>query len=65
MARAAALAPDEYEAFETYPINFTLGQIAALADELGIRGDQFWFPPLAKVPHARLSTGLQSVNVAK
>lgn len=44
-AKAAGLPPDEYQAFETYPINFTLGQIAALADELGIRGDQFWFPP--------------------
>lgn len=36
---------DEYEAFETYPINFGLAQIVALADEFGIRGDQFWFPP--------------------
>jgi len=44
-AKAAGLGPDEYEAYEVYPINFTLGQIAALADEFGIRGDQFWFPP--------------------
>lgn len=44
-AEAAGLDSDEYEAHEVYPINFTLGQIAALADEFGIRGDQFWFPP--------------------
>jgi len=44
-ARAAGMPTDEYQAFETYPINFTLAQIAALADEFGIRGDQFWFPP--------------------
>lgn len=44
-AKAAGLGADEYEAHEVYPINFTLGQIAALADEFGIRGDQFWFPP--------------------
>lgn len=44
-AKAAGLDPDEYEAHEVYPINFTLGQVAALAVEFGIRGDQFWFPP--------------------
>ncbi|GEM_PF-6708158 len=44
-AKAAGMPIDEYEAFETYPINFTLAQIASLADEFGIRGDQFWFPP--------------------
>lgn len=44
-AKAAGLDPDEYGAHEVYPINFTLGQVAALADEFGIRGDQFWFPP--------------------
>lgn len=44
-ARAAGLPVDEYQAFETYPVNFTLGQVAMLADEFGIRGDQFWFPP--------------------
>lgn len=44
-ANAAGLGPDEYEAHEVYPINFTLGQVAALAVEFGIRGDQFWFPP--------------------
>lgn len=59
-ARAAGLPADEYEAFETYPINFTLGQIAALADELGIRGDQFWFPP-PKAP--KLAAIRQSTKV--
>lgn len=50
-ARAAGMDDlDEYEAFETYPINFGLAQIVALADEFGIRGDQFWFPPPAKSP---------------
>lgn len=49
-ARAAGMDLDEYEAFETYPINFGLAQIVALADEFGIRGDQFWFPPPAKSP---------------
>jgi transcriptional regulator with XRE-family HTH domain len=44
-ARAAGMPENEYLAFEAYPINFTLGQIAALADELGIRGDQFWWKP--------------------
>lgn len=44
-AKAAGLDLDEYGAFETYPINFTLWQIVALAEEFGIRGDQFWFPP--------------------
>jgi len=44
-AKAAGLDPDEYEAHEVYPINFTLGQVSALAVEFGIRGDQFWFPP--------------------
>jgi len=44
-ARAVGLPADEYQAHETYPINFTLGQVAALADEFGVRGDQFWFPP--------------------
>lgn len=49
-AAAIGFDPDEYEAFETYPINFGLVQIVALADEFGIRGDQFWFPPPAKSP---------------
>jgi transcriptional regulator with XRE-family HTH domain len=44
-ARAAGLNADEYQAFETYPINFTLGQVVALASEFGVRGEQFWFPP--------------------
>jgi transcriptional regulator with XRE-family HTH domain len=44
-ARAAGMDAEGYLAFETYPINFNLGQVAALADEFGIRGDQFWFPP--------------------
>jgi transcriptional regulator with XRE-family HTH domain len=44
-AEAAGLDLDEYGAYETYPINFTLAQIVALADEFGMRGDQFWFPP--------------------
>lgn len=44
-AAAAGLDVNGYQAFETYPINFTLGQILAIADEIGIRGDQFWFPP--------------------
>jgi len=44
-ARAAGLDADEYQAFETYPINFTLGQVVALASEFGVRGEQFWFPP--------------------
>jgi transcriptional regulator with XRE-family HTH domain len=44
-AAAAGMPIDEYQAFEAYPVNFTLGHIVALADELGIRGDQFWFPP--------------------
>ena len=43
-ARAAGLGINEYQAFEAYPINFTLVQFVALADEFGIRGDQFWFP---------------------
>ena len=54
-ARAAGMGLDEYEAFETYPINFGLAQIVALADEFGIRGDQFWFPPPAKVPVAAVT----------
>jgi transcriptional regulator with XRE-family HTH domain len=49
-AKAAGMPIDEYQAFETYPINFGLAQIVALADEFGIRGDQFWFPPPAKSP---------------
>jgi transcriptional regulator with XRE-family HTH domain len=44
-AKAAGLPLDEYQAFETYPINFTLGQLEAVADEIGIQGHQFWFPP--------------------
>jgi hypothetical protein len=44
-AKAAGLPTDEYQAHETYPINFTLGQVAALADLFGVRGDQLWFPP--------------------
>lgn len=44
-AKAAGLGADEYQAHEVYPINFTLGQLVALAEEFGIRGDQFWFPP--------------------
>lgn len=43
-ARAAGMDEDEYQAYEAYPINFTLAQIVALADEFGCRGDQFWFP---------------------
>lgn len=44
-AEAAGMDVDEYQAFEHYPINFGLAQIVALAEEFGIRGDQFWFPP--------------------
>jgi len=44
-AKAAGLPSDEYEAHEAHPINFTLGQVAALAAAIGVRGDQFWFPP--------------------
>lgn len=49
-AKVAGLGIDEYQAHEVYPINFTLGQIGALAEEFGVRGDQFWFPPPAKSP---------------
>ncbi|MBN8968965.1 MAG: helix-turn-helix transcriptional regulator [Rhizobiales bacterium] len=44
-AKVTGMPVNEYSAFETYPINFGLVHIAALADEFGIRGDQFWFPP--------------------
>lgn len=44
-AKAAGLPDDEYQAHETYPINFTLGQVAALAELFGVTGDQLWFPP--------------------
>ncbi len=44
-AKAAGLPSNEYEAHETHPINFTLGQVASLAATIGVRGDQFWFPP--------------------
>ena len=47
-SKAAGMPDDEYGAFEFYPVNFTLAQIVALADEFGIRGDQFWFPPPKK-----------------
>lgn len=49
-AKVAGLGADEYQAHEVYPINFTLGQIGSLANEFGVRGDQFWFPPPAKSP---------------
>lgn len=49
-AKAAGLDEDEYQAHETHPINFTLAQIVALADEFGVRGDQFWFQPPARRP---------------
>jgi transcriptional regulator with XRE-family HTH domain len=61
-ARAAGLPPEEYQAFETYPINFTLGQIVALADELGIRGDQFWFPP-PKAPTQQIAKPASKATV--
>lgn len=44
-ARAAGMDMDQYQAFETYPINFNLQQVVSLADAFGVRGDQFWFPP--------------------
>lgn len=44
-ARAAGLGEDEYEAHEVYPINFNLSQVVSLAETIGVRGDQFWFPP--------------------
>jgi len=47
-ARAAEVDEDEYQAFEAYPINFTLHQIVNLAEAIGVRGDQFWFPPPKK-----------------
>jgi transcriptional regulator with XRE-family HTH domain len=44
-AKAAHMDPDQYQAFETYPINFNLQQVVSLAEVIGVRGDQFWFPP--------------------
>ncbi len=44
-AEAAGLREEEYEAHEVYPINFTLEQVFRLAEAIGVRGDQFWFPP--------------------
>lgn len=44
-AKAASMDVDQYQAFETYPINFNLQQVVSLADAIGVRGDQFWFPP--------------------
>jgi hypothetical protein len=44
-ASAVGLDVDGYLAHETHPINFNLGQVTALAEEFGIRGDQFWFSP--------------------
>lgn len=44
-AKAAGMPEDEYGAFETYPINFTLAQIIALSDAIGVRPDQLFWPP--------------------
>lgn len=60
-AKAAGLPLNEYEAHETHPINFTLGQVAALATAIGVRGDQFWFPP----PKNRPATGAPTAVVRK
>lgn len=51
-AMAAGLSVDEYEAFETHPVNFTLAQLEAIADEIGVAGHQFWFPPPRKKEQA-------------
>jgi len=44
-APAADLPEDEYRAHEAYSINFTLEQVLHLAETIGVRSDQFWFPP--------------------
>lgn len=68
-AKVAGLDPNEYQAHEVYPINFTLGQIGALAAEIGVRGDQFWFPPPVKTPQkstVRISKpGTRSISIPR
>ncbi|BEV44804.1 hypothetical protein [Afipia carboxidovorans] len=64
-ARAAGLGINEYQAFETYPINFSLIQFVALADEFGIRGDQFWFPPPKGKPAPAQAAGAAKKRARK
>lgn len=68
-AKVAGLGIDEYQAYEVYPINFTLGQVGALANEFGVRGDQFWFPPPAKSPSPppaqQQKPGTRRINVGR
>jgi hypothetical protein len=45
VAKAASVSLADYQACETYPANFTIGEISAIAEELQLRPDLFWIPP--------------------
>lgn len=48
LADAAGVERESYYRLEREPFRLSLPQIESLADELGIRPDQFWFKPPAK-----------------